>query len=64
MAQSGHSILRCECPLSGVKRTWVGALQMSAWLGSQFYIDMVSDLTTIILFGIAVWNIESTFSFS
>ena len=31
MAQSGHAELHCTCPLSGVKRTWRFALQMSAF---------------------------------
>src|SRR5262249_1179469 len=31
LAQSGHPVLRSTCPLSGVKRTWAGALQMSAF---------------------------------
>src|SRR6476660_594247 len=30
MAQSRHRLVRCKCPLSGVKRTWPFALQMSA----------------------------------
>jgi hypothetical protein len=31
MAQSGHPILRCECQLSRVKRTWPFAVRMSAF---------------------------------
>ena len=31
MAQSGHPELHCTCLLLGVKRTWAGALQMSAY---------------------------------
>ena len=31
LAQSGHTELRCTCPLLGVKRTWAVALQMSAF---------------------------------
>jgi hypothetical protein len=31
LALSGHAEHTAECPLSGVKRTWVGALQMSAF---------------------------------
>ena len=30
LAQSGHSLVHCTCPLLGVKRTWRFALQMSA----------------------------------
>jgi hypothetical protein len=29
MAQSGHELVHCQCPLSGVKRTSQFALQMS-----------------------------------
>jgi hypothetical protein len=31
LAQSGHQLLHCTCPLSGVKRTCPFALQMSAF---------------------------------
>ena len=31
LAQSGHALLHCMSPLLGVKRTWVGALHMSAF---------------------------------
>ena len=31
LAQSGHGLVRCKCPLLGVKRTWRFALQMSAF---------------------------------
>ena len=31
LAQSGHTELHCTCPLLGVKRTWAGAVQMSAF---------------------------------
>src|SRR5262249_49699199 len=31
LALTGHFILHCQCPLSGVKRTWAGAVQMSAF---------------------------------
>ena len=31
LAQSGHTELHCTCPLSGVKRTWLFAAQMSAF---------------------------------
>src|SRR5262245_25654163 len=31
LAQSGHSLVHCTCPLSGVKRTWVSAVHMSAF---------------------------------
>jgi len=31
LAQSGHSLVHCTCPLSGVKRTWASALHMSAF---------------------------------
>src|SRR5262245_13414155 len=31
LAQSRHGLVHCECPLSGVKRTWAGAVQMSAF---------------------------------
>src|SRR5215831_9307132 len=31
MAQSGHALVHCTCPLSGVKRTCPFALQMSAF---------------------------------
>src|SRR5262245_31397500 len=31
LAQSGHSLVHCTCPLSGVKRTWLFALHMSAY---------------------------------
>jgi hypothetical protein len=30
LALSGHELVRCTCPLSGAKRTWRFALQMSA----------------------------------
>jgi hypothetical protein len=30
MALSGHPFVASGCPLSGVKRTWAAALQMSA----------------------------------
>ena len=31
MAQSGHELVHCTCPLLGVKRTCLFALQMSAF---------------------------------
>src|SRR5215831_6404773 len=31
LAHSRHGLLHCTCPLSGVKRTWVGALHVSAY---------------------------------
>ena len=31
LAQSGHPLLHCSCPLLGVKRTYACALQMSAY---------------------------------
>src|SRR5262249_30317192 len=31
LAHSGHRLLHCKCPLSGVKRTWLFAAQMSAF---------------------------------
>ena len=31
LAQSGHRLVHCTCPLLGVKRTWPFALQMSAY---------------------------------
>jgi hypothetical protein len=31
LAVSGHFLLHRECPLSGVKRTWLFAAQMSAF---------------------------------
>jgi hypothetical protein len=31
LALSGHAELHCTCPLSGVKRTFLFALQMSAF---------------------------------
>jgi hypothetical protein len=31
LAQSGHWLVRCKCPLLGAKRTWLFALQMSAF---------------------------------
>ena len=31
LAHSGHQLVRCPCPLSGVKRTWVIAAQISAF---------------------------------
>jgi hypothetical protein len=31
LAQSGHRLVRCKCPLLGAKRTWRFALQMSAF---------------------------------
>jgi len=30
MAHSGHALVRCKCPLLGVKQTWLFAPQMSA----------------------------------
>ena len=30
LAQSGHPLVKCTCPLLGVKRTWPFALHMSA----------------------------------
>ncbi|MGB8447893.1 MAG: hypothetical protein WCE32_26325 [Pseudolabrys sp.] len=34
LAQSGHGLVRCKCPLLGVKRTWLFAAQMSAFTQS------------------------------
>ena len=31
LALSGHALVHCKCPLSGVKRTCHFALQMSAY---------------------------------
>ena len=31
LAQSGHELVHCPCPLSGVKRTWLIAPHMSAF---------------------------------
>jgi hypothetical protein len=31
MAQSGHKVVHCTCPLLGAKRTWPFALHMSAF---------------------------------
>ena len=31
LALSGHRLVRCTCPLLGVKRTWRFALHMSAY---------------------------------
>ena len=31
LALSGHELVRCTCLLSGVKRTWLFATQMSAY---------------------------------
>ena len=31
LAQSGHTLVRCECPLSGVKQTSLGHAAMSAF---------------------------------
>src|SRR5262249_34555281 len=31
LALTGHALVHRKCPLSGVKRTWAGAVQMSAY---------------------------------
>jgi len=31
LAHSRHALVHCKCPLSGVKRTWLFAAQMSAY---------------------------------
>jgi hypothetical protein len=43
LAQSGHWLVRCKCPLLGAKRTWLFALQMSAFDPKRTSLGLLLD---------------------